>query len=149
MNIHNLENLLLSIKIDGSEFVSYIKSEIGNDLNENWTDQDIRDYIYEDLKDFLKSKIGNWTYDIKITWKNEGGLRKTQTHHGYLLYFGNKYSNNLWAIKKELGLSNKKLEQMTGISYGSIARMERGDQDISPCYKDLIEKATGYEVEIY
>lgn len=76
-------------------------------------------------------------------------MNKTKIHERYWLYPDKRYGNNLWLIKQELGLSNQKLEQMTGINYGAIARMERGDQPISAHYKELIEKATNYEVEIY
>lgn len=76
-------------------------------------------------------------------------MNKTKTHERYWLYLDKPYGNNLWAIKQELGLSNSALERLTGINYGAIGRIERGDQPISENYKKLIEKATNYEVEIY
>lgn len=65
------------------------------------------------------------------------------------LYSDKLYGNNLWAIKEELGLTNKKLGSMTGICYTTIARMVRGDIDISPERQTRIEEATGYKVEKY
>lgn len=76
-------------------------------------------------------------------------MNKTKEHYRYPLYLDKPYGNNLWAIKQELGLSNSALERLTGINYGAIGRIERGDQPISENYKKLIEKATNYEVEIY
>lgn len=76
-------------------------------------------------------------------------MKKTKEHRKYPLYPDKPYGNNLWAIKAELGVSNMRLEILSGITYTTIARMVRGDIPISEERKRKLERATGYIVEIY
>ena len=59
------------------------------------------------------------------------------------------YPNNIHSIKQALGLSNMALGKLCGLGYGIIANMDRGDRSVTDEYKELIEKATGYEVVRY
>ena len=65
------------------------------------------------------------------------------------VYPDRPYPNNIHAIKIELGLSNEKLGALCGLGYTTIANMDRGDRPVTDEYKELIEKATGYEVVRY
>ena len=76
-------------------------------------------------------------------------MKQTKEHRKYPLYPDKPYGNNLWAIKAELGLSNLRLEILSGVNNTTIARMVRGDIPISEARKRSIERATGYIVEIY
>ena len=76
-------------------------------------------------------------------------MKTTIEHTKHPVYPERPYGSNLWAIKRELGLSNLKLQRLSGLNYGTIARLERGDSKMTEYYKKKLEKATGYRIEIY
>lgn len=80
--------------------------------------------------------------------EDEKFLRHTMKG-GHPIYPDRPYPNNIHCIKIELGLSNKKLGELCGLSYTTIACMDRGDKPVKDRYKKLIENATGYKVERY
>ena len=75
-------------------------------------------------------------------------LKKTPVGR-HPVYPDRPYPNNIHAIKEALNLSNQRLGALCGLSYGVIARMDRGDAPVTDVYKTLIEKATGFEVVRY
>ena len=73
-----------------------------------------------------------------------------QTKYGcHPVYPDRPYPNNIWSIKMELGLSNERLGKLVGVGYTKIANFDRGDKPIDNEFKELIEQATGYEVQRY
>ena len=76
-------------------------------------------------------------------------MKQTKEQRHYPIYADKPYGNNLWAIKAELGLSNIRLEVLSGITSTTIARMVRGDIPINDERRRKLERATGYRVEVY
>ena len=73
-------------------------------------------------------------------------LRHVRNNTYNPVYPDRPYPNNIHAIKFELGLSNRELGEMCGLGYNIIAYMDRGDRPVTDEYKELIEKATNFEV---
>ena len=76
-------------------------------------------------------------------------MKETIERRKYPMYKDKPYGNNLWAIKAELGLSNIRLEILSGITSTTVARMVRGDIPINDERRRKLERATGYKVEVY
>lgn len=149
MNIKDLKCIEISLKISGLEFEQYVRKEIGPDIKEDWSEQDIIDFLYTDIKNALKTKYTQWETNVRpVIKKREVGLKHVLGGCNPV-YLDRPYPNNIHAIKTALGLSNEKLGKMCGLGYTTIANMDRGDRPVLDKYKEIIETVTGFEVERY
>ena len=149
MNIKDLKCIEISLKIPGSEFEQYVRKEIGPDMEEDWSEQDIIDFLYDDINDALKTKYCQWETNVRtVIKKPEVGLKHVLGGPNPV-YLDRPYPNNIHAIKTVLGLSNEKLGEMCGLGYTTIANMDRGNRPVLDKYKEMIEAATGFKVVRY
>jgi len=148
MKLSDFECVEVNLKLEGWEIKDFIKREIGEDTGD-WSCKDMELFIYEYIKDLIKGDFGRFIMTTRaVVNKPELGLKKLNVGFNPV-YPERPYPNNIHAIKESLGLSNEKLGALCGLGYTTIANMDRGDRPVTDEYKELIEKATGYEVVRY
>lgn len=100
-------------------------------------------------KEYDKLEDIPYNQDIEVFEKINYTPDNIDLNSSYFLYKDNPYKNNIWAIKRRTGFSNKQIEKLTGICYSVIAKYDRQESPIPDINKKLIEDATGYEVRLF
>ncbi len=64
MNVNELRDVSITIRLPGTEITDYILSEIDPDVEQDWTEAELKEYFWTEAKDIIKREFR--TIDIKV-----------------------------------------------------------------------------------